>query len=276
MEIVRDINERKPVLFAFLILVAWMILVSIIGILIGSLLRRPMADPLIQSLGTLAATLLLLFGAHRLGWINKIGITNFGSLTAWIVTIALTIYVLLVGFFAYFGEFYFKVGSILDQAAWPILLQGIRAGFVEEVVFRGIILYSLVRVLGKTNRGIVTAIIIQAFLFALPHVLQVLAGVALGSALSNVLATFIFGLWMGLLVVTVGSFWPAIFIHAVSNSFTLIKGLSTAWITPNFLGYLRGSLVELPLVLIGLWVVVKLRENQIGTPQGLSEPSAGA
>jgi membrane protease YdiL (CAAX protease family) len=174
----------------------------------------------------------------------------------------LSIYVLLAGFFTYFADVSFQFVSLLNQEVWPILLRGLRAGFVEEVVFRGIILYSLLRVWGKTKSGIVNTLVVQAVLFALPHALQVLANVPLASALSNVLATLIFGLWTGILVVAVGSVWPAIFLHAVSNSFTQIKGLSSVWITPNYLGYLRGALVELPLVLIGLWVVLKLFGNQ--------------
>ena len=46
-----------------------------------------------------------------------------------------------------------------------------------------------------------------------------------------------------------------------SNSFTQIKGFSSVWVTPNYVGYLRGALVELPLVLIGLWIVLKLKED---------------
>jgi len=253
-----------------------MILVSIFAMLAGILIDKPITDPLIQAVGALVATLILLLGTYRLGWISQIGITRFGSPLSWIVTLALSIYVLLAGFYAYFGESSFQMVSLLDQEAWPILLQGLRVGFVEEVVFRGIILYSLVRVWGKINRGIVMAIPIQAVLFALPHAFQVLAGVAPTSALSNILATLIFGLWTGMLVVVVGSLWPAIFLHAVSNSFTLIKGLSSTWVTPNYLGYLRGALVELPLVLIGVWIVLKIKDNQKEVPEELSEPIVSA
>ena len=272
MKSVLEFSERRPLIFVLIIIMAWMSLVFVVALLLGNLLSKPIADPLIQAVGTLVATLLLLLGAYHIGWINRIGITNFGSSSSWIAILLLSIYVLLGGFYAFFGEFSFQFGSLLGQEAWPILLQGLRAGFVEEVVFRGIILYSLIRVWGKTNRGIVTALFVQAVLFALPHAFQVLADVTPTSALSNVLATLTFGLWTGTLVVAVGSLWPAIFVHAVSNSFTLIKGLSSAWIAPYYLGYLRGVLFELPLVLIGLWIVLKLNDNQREDPEELSEP----
>jgi membrane protease YdiL (CAAX protease family) len=276
MKSVINFSVRKPLIFVLVVLVAWMILVTAVAVPVGILLNRPIADSLIQAVGALIATLILLLAAYRIGWINHIGITSFGSRLSWVVTLALSMYVILAGFYAYFGEFSFQVSSLLDQEAWPILLQGLRAGFVEEVVFRGVILYSLVRVWGKENQGVVTALIVQAVLFALPHVFQVLAGVSPTSALSNVLATLIFGLWTGMLVVAVGSLWPAIFLHAVSNSFTMIKGLSSVWITPYYLGYLRGALIEIPLVLIGLWIVLKGKGNQKESPEELSEPGASA
>lgn len=272
MKSVLEFSNRKPLIFILILLVVWMILVFVVALLAGFLLNKPIVDPVVQAVGNLVATLILLLAGYRIGWLDRIGFTNFGSVSAWIATLVLLIYVLLVGFFAYFADVSFHIGSLLDQEAWPILLQGLRAGFVEEVVFRGIILYSLVRVWGKTKWGIVTALVVQAVVFALPHALQVLADVPLVSALSNVLATLVFGLWTGILVIAVGSLWPAIFLHSVSNSFTLIKGLSSSWITPYYLGYLRGALVELPLVLIGLWIVLKLKENQSGGPQELSEP----
>lgn len=276
MKTVLRFSERRPLIFVLILLLAWMILVSIVAILVGFLFDKPIVDPLPQSVGALVATLFLLLGVYRIGWISQIGVTSFGSPFAWIATLVLFLYIIPAGFYAFFGESSFQVSSLLDQEAWPILLRGLRAGLVEEVVFRGVILYSLVRIWGKKNRGIVMALMVQAVLFALPHAFQVLAGVTPTSALSNVLATFIFGLWTGILVVAVGSLWPTIFLHAVSNSLTLIKGLSSTWIAPYHLGYLRGALVELPLVLIGLWVVLKLKDNQKELPEKLSEPSVSA
>jgi membrane protease YdiL (CAAX protease family) len=253
-----------------------MMLVSVISILVGTLFDKPIADPQIQSAGTLIATILLLFGVYRVGWIDKIGIISFGTRSLWVVTFMVGIYVLLVNFYAFFGEFTFQVGSLISQDALPILLQGLRAGFVEETVFRGIILHWLARVWGKSNRGLVAALVVQAALFGALHTLGVLGGATLASAISNVLATFIFGLWIGVLVVLAGSLWPAILLHAVSNSFIQIKGLSSQWVTPYYLGYLRESLFELPLVLLGLWIVLRLEANAQRGPEALSEPTANA
>ena len=87
------------------------------------------------------------------------------------------------------------------------------------------------------------------------------------SSLSNVLATLVFGLWVGSLVMIIGTLWPAIFLHAFLNALTLIKGFSSTWITPNYLGYLRSAVFELPLVIVGLWMVVRLQRKRIENPE---------
>ena len=268
--------DRKPFIFVVGVLVAWILLGSIFVILAATLFRLPITDPKIQAAGTLIATILLLCIAIRISWIDGIGIVNLGSPSLWMVTLIVAIYVLLVNSYAYFDEITFLPASLFTQDAVPLLLRGLQVGFVEEVVFRGIILYGLVRTWGKSNRGLFAALAVQAALFSVLHTLQVFFGADLASAISNVLATFIFGLWVGALVVSFGSLWPAILIHAVSNSFILINGLSNQWVIPNYLGFLRGSLFELPLVLLGLWFVLKRRSDAHLDSDDLSNPLTSA
>ncbi len=77
MKWILEFSDRKPFIFVLILLVGWMILVSVVAILAGILLSKPISDPLIQAVGTLVATLVLLLGAYRIGWLNRIGITNF-------------------------------------------------------------------------------------------------------------------------------------------------------------------------------------------------------
>ena len=145
-----------------------MILVSVISILAGTLFDKPMTNPQIQAASTLMATMLLLYGTYRAGWIDKTGITRSGTLLSWMAAILVIIYVLFVNFYAFFGEFTIRVEALISQDAVPILLRGLRVGFVEEVVFRGIILGWLVSVWGKSKRGLAAAIAVQAILFGIP------------------------------------------------------------------------------------------------------------
>ena len=112
MESILAFGNRKPFLFVLILLAAWVLTVSAVAVLAGILFSASIADPQIQSLSTLIATILYLFGAYRAGWIDKIGIIKFGSLASWLVTFGVAIYVLLVNFYVFFGEISFQIGFL--------------------------------------------------------------------------------------------------------------------------------------------------------------------
>lgn len=224
----------------------------------ASLFQKPITDPFIQITGKLGATLIILIVTSRLGWVKKIGITNFGTWSTWLLVVIIGCYLVYSGFYSFFGQITFDFATLFDmQEARAILLRQPIVGFVEETMFRGIVLYALTRVWGQTKRGFVAAVILQATLFGVFHSLQVLAGVPLETAVATILHTFVFGIWLGMLVINVGTLWPSIFLHALSNSFILIKGLNSQWVDPVWLGFIRATLFELPLILVGVFMFMK-------------------
>ena len=269
--------DRKPLMFGLGALLAWIVLDALVLGVLTLLLKMPIANPFVQVAGTLSATCILLLMASRLGWLHRIGLTDFGTLATWGLTLILVLYVVISGFYPFFGDLTFDPRSLVDTPeARAILLQALLVGFVEETVFRGILLYALVRVWGQTRRGLVASVVVQAALFGILHALQVLFGAAPSAALANVLETFVFGLGLGALVLSVGTLWPAIVLHTASNSFILIKGLSSQWIDPVFLGYLGEALFELPLALLGLWMMVKVRSVRQPAPRTMLETNLEA
>jgi membrane protease YdiL (CAAX protease family) len=275
MKKISRLADKRPLLFVLLALVVWLVLGAFIMGGSTFLLKTPISNPFVQLASTLGATAVLLWIAFRLGWIRRIGLTYPGTLRTWAVTLVLVLYVILSGFYTYFGEITFRVGSLVDTPeARSLLLRMPLVGFVEETVFRGILLYALVRVWGKTKRGLVAAVLVQAALFGVLHVTQAVAGTTLAAALANALGCFVFGIWLGALVLSVGSLWPAIVLHTVSNAFILIKGLSSLWVDPISLGYLRGALLDLPLVLLGLWIILKVRQERVAVSIVPHSPAA--
>jgi len=258
MQPVSEFANRRPFVFGLLILLAWILLAGFITASVVQLFQLPLDNPFTHLAGTLSATVIVLFYTYRLGWLQEIGVTDFGTINTWGLTIILGFFVVLSGFYAYFGNLSFELNALYDTSdARVILLQTLLTGFVEESIFRGVLLYAFVRIWGKTKKGLVAGIVTQAALFGVLHALQAFYGVTPVAAAANVLATFIFGVWLGILVLLSGSLWPAILLHTASNAFLLIKGISSSWIEPAYLGYLREAIVGLPLVLIGLWVLLK-------------------
>lgn len=258
MKVISSLADRRPILFVLSILLSWLVLGTAIVFVAASSFQKPITDPFIQITGTLGATLIILLLTSCLGWVKKIGITTFGTWSSWLLVVIIGCYLIYSGFNSFFGQVTFNFAKLFDtEEARAIILRQPIIGFVEETMFRGIILYALSRVWGQTKRGVVAAVIFQAALFGVFHSLQVLAGVTLETAVSNILHTFVFGIWLGLMVINVGTLWPAIFLHALSNSFILIKGLNSLWIDPVSLGFIRATLFELPLVLVGVFMFIR-------------------
>lgn len=252
--------DGRPLSFSLLALLGW---ISLGGItLMGEtlLLKLPVNNPFVQIASTLTATVLFLGLITRLGWLRAIGITRLGTFSTWVITALLGVYIVRVGFYAFFKEIGFgPITLTLTAESRAILLHDLLVGFVEETMFRGILLYALVRVWGQTKKGQAAAILVQAGLFGVLHTLQVLAGVAPAAATANVFATFVFGVWAGALVLSVKSLWPAIFLHTISNACILIKGLSSAWVDPISTGYLVEALLETPIAILAVWAILKTR-----------------
>ncbi|MCA9935659.1 MAG: CPBP family intramembrane metalloprotease [Ardenticatenaceae bacterium] len=263
MKAFRRLAERRPVGFAFLLLLIWVVIAGLVNGLVITLFKTSLDNPIALQAGNLISTCVLLLMAQSLGWFHKIGIAKLGVPSIWLVTFALAIYIVLVGFYAFFEDFTFAFGTLYaTQESRNILLQSLLAGFVEETVFRGVLLYAFVRVWGKTRRGIIASVMVQAALFGVLHSLQIFAGVTTDAAMANVLETFIFGILTGAVVLLGGTIWPAIFLHLVSNAFLLIKGLSSPWIDLAFIGYLRQASMESFVALICLWIVLKKKPAQ--------------
>lgn len=274
MNTVSRVPDRRPVVFTLSALLAWFLAAGVTATVAALLLHAPTASVVPQRVGTLTATGILLLVLRRLGWLRPMGLTALGTWSTWALTLLLGAYVVFSGFYSFFGELAFDARALFDtREARVILLNQVIVGVVEETVFRGILLYGLVRAWGRTRPGLMAAVVIQAALFGVPHILQVFAGAPLSSVLANVANTFVFGVWLGFLVLSTGSLWPAILLHAVANGAVLIKGLSSPWVDLTFLGYIRATLFDLVLVLIGSWVVLRVGSLRCLRPRGLSGPN---
>jgi hypothetical protein len=70
-----------------------------------------------------------------------------------------------------------------------------------------------------------------------------------------VLNSLVSGIWWGATALVWQTVWPAVLFHSLSNAAVQIKGLADATIQPSVTAYARATLLELPLVLVGLWLL---------------------
>ena len=109
--------------------------------------------------------------------------------------------------------------QIFTTLSAGIAFTGIAAGFVEEMVFRGVILNLL-----KERWNIWIAVIVPSVLFGLVHIIGM--DFSLGSCLLVILAGTMVGIMFSLIEIESGSVWNNGLVHAIWNIVIIGGGLS--------------------------------------------------
>jgi len=97
---------------------------------------------------------------------------------------------------------------------WLILLGLVvylAGGFMEEAVFRGLVLRSLL------PGGLVRAGVLSSLIFAAAHFFNLLNGALLTDTILQVIVAFLMGLAFAAPLAITRNIWPAVFIHALTN-----------------------------------------------------------
>ena len=140
--------------------------------------------------------------------IKKFSIKNKWILIGLILPIAVEIfYILMIS------------GKYLPSGSLGIVYTGLGAGFVEEIVFRGIIFRSLEK---AWNTKI--AVIVPSVLFGIVHILG--KSFSVGSALLVILAGTAVGIMFSMITIESGSIWCNGLVHAFWNMIIIGDGLS--------------------------------------------------
>ena len=128
-----------------------------------------------------------------------------------------------------------QFGTGIGSFLLAFLCVGILPALLEEFAFRGVILGLL-----RTKLSDGTSIVISAALFGMVH-----------GNLQQIPFAFIVGLALGYSVVNNGSLLPAILIHAVNNTLTVVSQYTTVDVSP-LEGQLFGFLIQIVMLLVGL------------------------
>lgn len=132
------------------------------------------------------------------------------------------------------------------------LVTCILVGISEEVIFRGIVLHSFLKITTKTK-----AVVVSALLFALLHSVNVLGGLAFRDMLLQLFSTFVFGVTFACICIKIKNIVPIIIYHALWD-FVLIASA----ITGSKIGLLAsiGTIMNIVLAIVYL---VKIRRESL-------------
>lgn len=155
--------------------------------------------------------------------ISDFGMSKFKIKTRWLF-IAIVFPFIIKGsyLFLFHGEYVssnMDGNQIFNTLSAGIAFTGIAAGFVEEMVFRGVILHALEK---RWNMKI--AVIVPSLLFGIVHILG--QNFSIGSCLLVVLAGTMVGIMFSMIAIESGSVWNSGIVHAAWNVVIIGGGLA--------------------------------------------------
>jgi len=119
------------------------------------------------------------------------------------------------------------------------IMQIFIVAFIEETVFRGIMLRMLL------TKGTFTAVWVSSILFGITHALQLLGGQSLEDTIVQIIYALLVGLVLALLVLDGQSIIVTILFHGLNNFF-------------NFMGNMEGSMLSAYLIIFVLFIYMLL------------------
>ena len=223
------INTRKAIGGSFLAIVI-LVIAQIFAQLVASLfvlikVSTGICNILAGIIYVVLAYVLLKLFAEKIYKIKmeNIGMSKFSIQTKWIIAaILLPVIVKAIYIFLFSGEYIFSGmnnNEIFSTLSAGIVFTGIAAGFVEEMVFRGLILNLL-----KSRWNTLVAVLVPSVLFGFVHILGM--NFSIGSCLLVLLAGTMVGIMFSMIAIESGSVWNSGIVHAIWNIVIIGGGLS--------------------------------------------------
>ena len=155
--------------------------------------------------------------------VSDFGIPEFKVKMKWVLTAILLPFIIKGSYlFLFSGEYIssdMNGNQIFNTLTAGIVFTGIAAGFVEEMVFRGVILNAL-----KKRWNIKVAVLVPSVLFGVVHVLGM--DFSIGSYVLVIIAGTMAGVMFSMIAIESGSVWNSGIVHAVWNIVMIGGGLA--------------------------------------------------
>ncbi|WP_324730172.1 CPBP family intramembrane glutamic endopeptidase [Lysinibacillus fusiformis] len=133
----------------------------------------------------------------------------------------------------------------ISDFIFMFLMQVLIVAFIEETIFRGLMLRMLLA------RGAFTAVFISSLLFGITHALQLLGGQSLEDTIIQIIYAILVGLVLSLLILDGQSIIITILFHGFNNFFNFMGNVES----PTLSGYL--IILVLFVYMLVLWKRVK-------------------
>lgn len=254
MKRVKVFLKSKPIVLGFVLIILY-ILLAIITYPFAYLF--PAKEPYIMYGETFAKVVIfvvLLLILRWFGWLKASGITRIGNKEIWLIVGLVLCYKVIVELYVFTGEISFSITDV--TIAFSNLLYYLMGSLVEETMYRGLILTTMVLVWGNNKKGIVKAILISSALFGITHLLNIIAD-PVEEVIIQSIVVILPGIFYSVIVLLSKSLWPAIIIHWITNAAVNIQLADKISHTISTMDWIVYGILLLPLIIFSLLMILK-------------------
>lgn len=252
---------NNPVQFSlFIALLIWIFYIAA-GVLAEIIAQNRAGHELMAAIGRLAASLFFLYVLWGFGWLDSSGITRLGTLSAQLITLGIFAYEIFTHLYLLFGEIAFEVSDPIVSVS--VTLNNISTGFIEEIPFRGIVLYAFIRLWGDSKRGIIKSVLYSSVIFGGAHLIHIALGRPLPQAILVVISTFLAGIYYAAIVLRWKTIWTVVLFRGLLNTFIELRVLETQGFTLTISSLSLIILLQLPVVVYGIYLIFRIPPRPI-------------
>ncbi len=136
----------------------------------------------------------------------------------------------------------------------------VAGGFMEEAVFRGLVLRALL------PQGLARAAILSSLIFAVVHLLNLAAGANLAATILQVVVAFLMGMAFVAPLAVTRNIWPLVFIHSLSNfvGYLTVGGIlntATTSQSPSISEAVGALLIPFVLAVYSTWLIFRIEQR---------------
>ena len=253
MKRIKRLAADHPLTFSVvmtLILILMVIISSVVASAIGP--GETSGWYLASTAGRLVTVIILLVFLSLMGWLGPAGFTRLGNWRAWLVCLLALLYIIPASAYAMTRNLSFGSTDLALTGAAAVFIM-IHA-FLEEVVFRGLVLYAMISAWGSTKTGITKSVLVSSLLFGCYHLFYLLGGEPFMMVLLRMVVAFLLGIFLAALVLLGSSIYPAVLFHGLLNLAGYLN-LTSSGNQENVTGWLFLSLAMLPLAVLGFYLL---------------------
>jgi len=157
--------------------------------------------------------------------------------------------------YAFFGKFHFGLPTLNITLA--VLFFTFTTSLLEETMYRGLLLTSMVKAWGTTRKGLVAAAILSSVFWSSTHLINLVVQPS-PTVFMQVLETMFSGIIYAAIVLYVRSIWPAILFHWMVNASVGLQVVQSPMFEDTISAWLIAITVTLSVIPVGIVLLRKV------------------